>query len=146
MSLRPRILAADTPQSTVTLRQLLEQHAELVPTGSIEEAVKHMTGRVDLILCDVHFAESRMYDLLRLAKADPATRTIPFLCFRNRDSALTPPVFEGLQIACQALGAVAFIDLYDLKLKYGPAEADALFKASILDLLDERDAEHDGFA
>lgn len=140
MSHRPRILTADTPQWIEALRQLLEPHAEIVTADRMEPAVEHIRSGVDLIICGIHFAESRMFDLLRLAKADPATRGIPFLCIRYRDLGLTPAVFEGLQIACQALGAVAFVDFYDLKHKYGAAQADAHLQAIVLDLLENRGA------
>jgi len=102
---------------------------------TLSEAISSLHRDVESIVCEIHFDDSRMFDLLRLAKADPATREIPFVCFRDMDSHLAPPFLESLQIACKALGAVAFIDLFDLKARYGTKQADARFREILTNAL-----------
>jgi hypothetical protein len=77
-----------------------------------------------------------MFDLLRIAKADPELRGIPFLCFRDIDSQLAPLMIEALRIACTALGTGAFIDLFQLKSDLGMSEATAHFRALLMGQLD----------
>lgn len=132
MPVRKRVLAADTPEGVNTLRNVLGHTLEIVEAGCFEGALKQSSSGIDLIICGIHFDESRMYDLLRLVKANPVTRAIPFICFRDMDSALSPPVLESLQIACNALGAVAFIDLFQLKTIHGLQNADARFRDIVL--------------
>lgn len=127
-----RILAADVPQGIQTLRNVLTAEAEIVVASTMEEAMSLLKGGADLIVCGIHFDESRMFDLLRVAKADPATRPIPFLCFRDMESELAQPVLESLQIACNALGAVAFVDLFQLRSVYGVREAHERFRHMLL--------------
>ena len=44
-------------------------------------------------------------------------------------------VYEGLHIACKALGASAFLDRYEEKTKLGITQADKVFKKYIYDLI-----------
>ena len=109
--------------------------ATVIGMNTLDEAISLLRKGVDLIVCGIHFDDSRMFDLLRLAKADPSIQAVPFLCFRDMDSELTLPIFDSLQIACQALGAVEFIDLFHLKSQFGGEEADKRFRRILTDLL-----------
>ena len=73
-----------------------------------------------------------MFDLLRYVKADPAARGKPFLCFRDRTSELAPSLFEGVDIACRALGGVGFVDLVQLRGRDGAERGEAEFRALVL--------------
>jgi hypothetical protein len=135
-SRRKTVLVADVPEGVHTIATVLGNKAKIVPCGELEDAVAQMQGGIDLVVCGVHFAESRMYDLLRIAKADAATREIPFVCFRDIDSALPLSLLEGLEIACSALGAVRFVDLHQLKAQPGVEQADHGFRKILLGYLE----------
>lgn len=132
-----RVLAADTPKGVATLQTILGTELEILEAHTLEEAALRMSDGVAVIICGIHFAESRMYDLLRLAQANPLTRSIPFICFRDMDSDLNPPILEGLEIACKALGATAFVDLFRWKQIQGIANADIHFRAFVLASIQE---------
>lgn len=132
---RYRMLAAGSSLSCATLQKVFSGTFELVYALSMHEAEQHLTGSIDIIVCGIHFDESRMFDLLRWAKSNPKTKEIPFVCFRYLDSDLGKTVLEGLRIATSLLGAAAFIDVYDLKLCYGPTEAYKQFQAIVTALL-----------
>lgn len=121
------MLAADTPTGLETLRVVFES-MELCYAQSIEEAIELLRTDIDIIVCGIHFAESRMFDLLRLAKANSATRAIPFVCYRDLDSELGSAVLESLEIAAKALGAATFVDMHTLKRQYGVTNADDRFR------------------
>jgi CheY-like chemotaxis protein len=118
-----RILIAATPTSTAVLSNILEGDFELILTDSIERARSHLEESIDLIACDTHFDDCRMFDLLRLSKANPGTRPIPFLCLRVVEGALDQTLYQSVDIASSALGAAAFIDLFELKRKSGDEQA-----------------------
>ncbi|MDB5771462.1 MAG: hypothetical protein JWM42_1836 [Burkholderia sp.] len=96
---------------------------ELIMSDSVEHALSQLEQGIDLIACDTHFDDCRMFDLLRLSKANPATRSVPFLCLRVVEGALDQTLYQSVDIASNALGAAAFIDLFDLKQKCGEAQA-----------------------
>src|SRR6266446_7940912 len=77
-------------------------------------ALKAEQINAHLIICTIVFDESRMFDLLRLAKSTPAWQQIPFICARLRHHILDSPLaLEGVAFTCQTLGAVAFLNVAD---------------------------------
>jgi response regulator RpfG family c-di-GMP phosphodiesterase len=94
-----------------TMTQLLRHDFELVPCLTLEQAQHALRGGdIDLVIGGIHFDESRMFDLLRYAQADPTTRAIPFLCIKILDDQISPTLLQGVEIASRALGAREFID------------------------------------
>ncbi|WIG97913.1 hypothetical protein [Myxococcus sp. SDU36] len=136
---RRRILVADVPSGVQTLRSVLGDTVELLPASVMADALKCLREGVELAVCGVHFDESRMFDFLRTVKADPVTRGIPVLCFRDLDSTLAPMLLQSLEISCRALGAVGFIDIHDLKSRHGSGNADARFRKAIAAALRTKD-------
>jgi CheY-like chemotaxis protein len=128
----PRVLLADVKEDFSSIAQILEPDATVVRASTLDEALGAVTTGVDLVLCGIHFDDSRMFDLLRYVKADPTMRGVPFLCFRDRASELAPTLFESLDIACRALGGVGFVDLIGLRRRVGEAQGDAEFRALVL--------------
>lgn len=118
-----RILIAATPTSAKLIANILETGFEFIFSESIEHAQTHLDEDIVLIVCDTHFDDCRMFDLLRISKANPDTRTIPFLCLRVVEGALDHTLYQSVDIASSALGAAGFIDLFDLKQKAGDEQA-----------------------
>lgn len=85
----------------------------MVCAGTLTRAEQLLRARTfDLIICTIVFDESRMLDLLRVAKAHRAWRLIPFVCARARqDVKLSPLALEAVKFTTEALGAVAFLDV-----------------------------------
>lgn len=133
---KPTILVADVPEGRETIKNIVGDRATLVPVTRMDEFLRQVTGDLDLIICGIHFDESRMFDLLRLALASRPGRACPVLCFRDLESELQPTLLESLDISCRALGALAFVDLYTLKRRYGIDAADAAFLKIIMGCLD----------
>jgi CheY-like chemotaxis protein len=118
-----RILIAVTPSSTPLLSQILGSTFELIFSTSLHHAQAQLNEGVDLVACDIHFDDCRMFDLLRLSKANPATRQIPFLCLKVVEGVLDQALYQSVDIASSALGAAGFVDLFQLKQDGGDEQA-----------------------
>ncbi len=109
-----KILIAASPEPRAIVERILVGH-ELSCAQTLAEAERFLLAeRYDLIICTIAFDESRMFDLLRLAKSTPQWEGIPFACARVRDTILSSP--SGRQAAaftCEELGADAFLDIAD---------------------------------
>lgn len=114
-----RLLVAAAPESILAVSRALESHFTLIGAGSVAEAQSRVVQGIDLILCGLHFDEGRMFDLLRYVKANPATKSIPFLCIKSGDGTLSPALLESVEIASKALGADGFVVLHDWKKDFG---------------------------
>jgi hypothetical protein len=107
-----KILVAASPEPRAILERILAGH-ELCGADAMSQAERFLRERTfDLIICTIVFDESRMFDLLRLAKAAPECQSTPFLCARLRRHILDLPIaLEGVAFTCKALGAAAFLDI-----------------------------------
>ena len=67
-----------------------------------------------LIICTIVFDESKMFDLLQLAKSVPEWHRIPFVAACVRPYILrSPTAVRDTAFTCGALGAEAFLDIAD---------------------------------
>jgi hypothetical protein len=60
-----RILAAAPAEAQVILRRALGNAPILLPALTVKEAFDVAAQGVDIIVCGIHFDESRMFELLR---------------------------------------------------------------------------------
>jgi DNA-binding NtrC family response regulator len=68
----------------------------------------------DLIICTIVFDESKMFDLLQLAKSRSDWQRIPFVVARARPNILrSPTALRAMAFTCGTLGAEAFLDIAD---------------------------------
>jgi CheY-like chemotaxis protein len=125
---QPRVLIAAEAHSLKPIARPLERDFELVFASSLAEARSMAPQKIDLIICGLHFDESRMFDFLRYVKADPDTRSIPFISVKATGADLSRTILQGIEIACKALGADQFIELSEWERKYGESEAHAKFQ------------------
>lgn len=107
----------------------------LIPCVTLDSAKERVYEEIDLILCGLHFDESRMFDLLRFVKADPTLRHIPFLCIKTLQGDVEPTFSESIRIATKALGAVGFFDLAASISKVGTEQAKNEIAAYIENIL-----------
>jgi CheY-like chemotaxis protein len=111
-----RILIAAPPEPRAAAEQVLAGHT-LTCVSTLEEAEERLRGEnFDLIFCTVMFDESRMLDLLRLAKSDPEWKSIPFVCARFGSQVLSSPkLLKAVTVTTESLGAAAFLDVSKYK-------------------------------
>jgi hypothetical protein len=108
------ILVAASPEPRAIIKRILAGHA-LFYVETMAQAEQYLRERsFDLIICTIVFDESRMFDFLRLAKSRREWQRIPFVCARVRRHILNSPfALQGIAFTCQALGAVAFLNITD---------------------------------
>lgn len=140
-----RVLAADIFADDTTLQRVLGTHLTLITATTVNEAVAAIDRGVDVIVCNIHFDICRMFDLLRRVKADPKTRSIPFVCFRDLEADLGASVTKGLTDTSKALGAATFLDMYTLQRAKGRVGVDIELRDVVVKLArNGRDLRLDG--
>jgi len=127
---KPRLLVAGTSPAIRAIQHAFASEADCIPAHSIDEALHGFEQHPDMIVCNVRFDESRMMNLLEVAKSTPATRETPFLCVRL--SPMPPSWKKGIEVAVLALGAVAFLDLSSLEKSMGRDAAEKELRRIVL--------------
>jgi CheY-like chemotaxis protein len=109
-----RILIAASPEPRAILERILAGH-ELSLAQAMEQAEQFLRERpFDLIICTVVFDDSKMFDLLQLAKSRPEWRRIPLIAARIRPYIIrSAEALRGVAFTCGTLGAEAFLDMAD---------------------------------
>jgi hypothetical protein len=131
---KPQVLAAFPPSAMAKVAEILDAHVELVAVRSMAQACERLAlPGVALVLCGVHFDESRMYDLLRHVRGE--FPRLPFVCCRIIEAELAKISRESIRIAAASLGASAFIDYPALVEQLGEQEAAHRLRSLVLALL-----------
>jgi hypothetical protein len=128
-----RVLVAGTQDVVDAARAALGGELELAAAYSVAEALKQVEGGVDLVLCNVRFDDSRMFDFLGALNAMP--RRLPVVCCRVARSPVSAGARRGIELALEALGVVAFLDMHELEARDGPEAARAALRAAVMSQL-----------
>jgi CheY-like chemotaxis protein len=113
-----KILVAASPAPRAIIEGILAGHA-LSCAETMAQAERFLRERAfDLIICTIVFDESKMFDLLRLAKSRPEWQRIPFVGARVRGHVLrSRTALEAAALTCRELGAAAFLDIADYQME-----------------------------
>ncbi len=113
-----KILVAASPAPRAAIERILAGHA-LSCAETMAQAEQFLRERTfDLIICTIVFDESKMFDLLRLAKSRPEWQRIPFVGARVRAHVLrSRTTLEAAALTCRELGAAAFLDIADYQME-----------------------------
>lgn len=114
-----RVLVAGTQEVVDAARAALGGELELTAAYSVSEALKEVEGGVELVLCNVRFDDSRMFDFLGALNAMPAAARVPVICCRVERRAMSAGARRGIELALEALGVRRFIDLHELESRDG---------------------------
>jgi L-ascorbate metabolism protein UlaG (beta-lactamase superfamily) len=133
MERRPRILVAAQPAAWPVLKDLLEEHADLVPVHTMAEAMQVLRQDppgIDLIICTLTFSDHHMLEFLLAVKGNPKTAAIAFLVCRVLVGRLSEKLVERMGAVARQFDA-DFINLP----RYGAQEAGRALSAAISKLL-----------
>ena len=115
---RGRVLVADNRMSFSAVARILGDEFSLVPAHTVTDALDILQGAavagvrgVDAVLCGQHFEGSQMLHFLQCVKAYPGTRDLPFICYRGMPTQLSDAGLGAVRETCEALGAMAYVDL-----------------------------------
>lgn len=107
-----RILIADTQEKDSFIQHLLKpKHEPVVVTTMSQAAIELKRQAFDLIIIDLHFDESRMFDAMHLVKAIPKNADKPVICLGSQNSSVTRAVSDSLSFTARAIGAWMYLDL-----------------------------------
>ncbi len=146
---RKRVLIADEPAGYATLALVLGNEFTLVPVYTLTEALDLLQNSavarshgVDAIVCGLHFEGSQMLRFLECIKAYKPTQAIPFIGCRAIATQLGDPALSAAREACEALGAIAFVDLPELQSRAGTEKAAVEFREAVRAAVRMKAAEH----
>jgi CheY-like chemotaxis protein len=129
---RRRVLIAESGEGFRTLAGILGDEFTLVPVHTLAEGMDLVRSHaVDAIVCGQHFEGSQMLAFLQAVKAQPAAAGIPFICCRATPTTLRTTALAAMREACEALGAVAYIDLPELERDAGAERAAIDFRDAV---------------
>jgi hypothetical protein len=132
MESRPRVLVAGTRQWIASVRDVLGGDADLVGAHSVAEALAEVERGVELIICNVRFDDSRMFDFLGALGARPAARGVPVICCRVLQRPLSVGARRAIALALEALGVAEFVDMQAIEDEQGmEAARKALHRAAL---------------
>jgi CheY-like chemotaxis protein len=129
---RKRVLIAESRDGFQTLAAILGTEFTLVAVHTMNEGMDLVRSHaVDAIVCGQHFEGSQMLAFLQSVKAHPGSANIPFICCRATPTSLRTTALAAMREACEALGAVAYIDLPELELNAGAERAAVEFRDAV---------------
>jgi len=143
-----RVLIADNADGYAVLTRVLGGEFALVPVHTLSEgldllqtaaAARHLA--IDAIVCGQHFEGSQMLRFLECVKAYKPTSAIPFICCRAIPTQLGDSALGAMREACEALGAVAYIDLPGLQQRAGAEKAAVEFRDAVRAVVRMKSAE-----
>jgi DNA-binding NarL/FixJ family response regulator len=129
---KPRILAACPPFAWPTIERVLGAHGDIVFVNSLDaaRAALRTNREIAMVVCGVHFDESRMYELLEYAHREHPD--VPFLCVRILDAEMPRISREALAVAAKALGALGMLDFATLVAEQGRSVAEQTLENEVL--------------
>jgi hypothetical protein len=131
-----RVLVAGTQDVIDAARAALggERGLELATAYSVAEALEEVKRGVELVLCNVRFDDSRMFDFLGALNAVPEKR-VPVICCRVAKSPISAGARRGIELALEALGVLVFLDMHELESREGSAAARAALREAVMKYL-----------
>jgi len=134
---RSRVLVADSPEGCAVLARVLGDEFALTRVYTLVEALDLVqssavsTRGIAAIVCGQHFEGSQMLRFLECVKAYKPTALIPFVGCRAAETHLGEGALAAMREACEALGAVAYIDLPERSASAGAERAAVEFRDAV---------------
>jgi hypothetical protein len=134
-----KILVADAPAAIPLHHRILAPRYEVRTVIDYTAACDLATRDVDLVVCGVHFDDSRMFEFFSTVRRMGR----PFICFRGLTTPLLPGALHVIRLAGEVLGSAGFIDFVALGAEHGEDAAIAKARECIEQALKGRTVECD---
>src|SRR3954468_7108169 len=99
----PRVLVAGTEEAIELVRRVAGGEIAVIPARSVEAAVQRLDSSIALIVANIGFDDSRIFDFLG-ALQEGAYRNVPVVGFRMQHGSLPPAMEKSGGLALAALG------------------------------------------
>ncbi len=138
MAARARVLVAGTRHGIAAVREVLGEEAQLIGAQSVAEALARVDEGVELIICNIRFDDSRMFDFLGALGERPAARGVPVICCRVLHRRLSVGARRAIALALEALGVAEFVDMQAIEEQQGSDAARQALRRAALSRLQKR--------
>jgi hypothetical protein len=109
-----KVLVAIRPEDADVMRRVFGDEFEVIDCITLAEAQSALSADLAMIACGVHFDDGRMFDLLKLVKADPQLCAIPFWGILRDEGLLSSAITRGIRTAMKSMGANGLFNLSQL--------------------------------
>jgi len=106
------VLVAATADGLKPLRRSLAGRAALLPVYEMNAVGVMLDEPIDIVLCSIHFDQSRMFELIRLVKS--RRPDLPVVCCCILHTQLSEEGLRSMAVAARQIGAADIIDLRSL--------------------------------
>jgi hypothetical protein len=130
-----KLLVAVRPKDTRLLLDVLGTEFDMAICHTYEDAMRRFDEPIGLIVCGVHFAGDRMFDLLSLAKCAPEMRSVPFFVVLGKNIGYSEVIVDSIRSATRLMGADGFVELSALESDVGQEQAYENLRQGIRDIL-----------
>ena len=114
------VLCAAGAEMDEKLRECLPAH-DLTFVRTMREALAALRhDGYGLLVIELGFDESRMFELLQYVRALPKYAGVPVSCCYGDHLSLSDAVVRNIEVAVKALGGLAFLDLREGSFSYAP--------------------------
>jgi len=134
-SARKKLLAATVIGSLDHLKVAYGDHAELACVVRLDDALAALDAGVDGVICNVHFDDGALFDLLRTIRSHKSTCTIPFIVIDASSTMTSPAITQSIKIASMSLGARDVIQISKLVSEMGLSAAVHVTRTKVLGYL-----------
>ncbi len=109
-----QILLADNQANNSFTQNLLKDKHEFVVATSMGKAATALKSEVfDLIIIDLGFDESRMFEAMQLVKTISKNADKPVICISTGSAKIQRPLLDSVDFTARAMGAWMFLDVND---------------------------------
>lgn len=106
-----KVLVAIRPEDIDVMRRVFGDEFEVINCVTLPEAQAALSADLAMIACGVHFDDGRMFELLKLVKADPKLSAIPFWGILRDEGLLSSAITRGIRTAIKSMGANGLFNL-----------------------------------
>ncbi len=111
MTKKARLLIADVPAVQSVLTEALQGY-DLFAVGTTQGALRLLAENgFDMIICGIHFDDSRMIELFQAVRKDPRHKDIPLIAFRAIPAEHEELLRDSVTTLGKTLGVNSYIEL-----------------------------------
>jgi hypothetical protein len=112
---KKNILLAIVPESIPLMERALGNRYNLTVCTTMEKTQEALKEKIDLIIAGLQFNECQMFGFQQSLMLDAKFNSIPFISMKSINCGkVTETQIRSIATASRLLGAVDFIDLYEL--------------------------------
>lgn len=118
-----KLLLAIRPVELEAVCHMLGEDFRLVICYTLEQAIENLKDDIGMIACSVRFDAGSKFELLSAARANPATREIPYHLVIGEGTRYSPAILENIKNEALLRGVTGVVDVPRLISELGREKA-----------------------